>query len=167
MYCVPTNSPMPTRPAISVCMYAGLSLLFSGGEDDEVEQYLQMSVRWAETPIQHLQAMTNLGMHVSNLYVCMYVCMYLCMLFVILSYLSGTLNWTKFQRDSKSDLETGSTHTSQRNYILTNTYVHTYIHTYISNISQPNTRPFWRLWPIGRKPSKMPTDPRTRTILLP
>jgi hypothetical protein len=48
-------------------MYAGLSLLFSGGEDDEVEQYLQMSVRWAETPLQHLQAMTNLGMYVSNL----------------------------------------------------------------------------------------------------
>lgn len=105
-------------------MYAGLSLLFSGGEDDEVEQYLQMSVRWAETPIQHLQAMTNLGMHVSNLY----VCMYLCMLFVILSYLSGTLNWTKFQRDSKSDLETGSKHTFQRNHILTNTYMHTCMH---------------------------------------
>ena len=50
---------------IYVCMYVGLSLLFSGGadkEDDEVEQYLQMSVRWAETPLQHLQAMTNLGM---------------------------------------------------------------------------------------------------------
>jgi hypothetical protein len=61
-------------------MYAGLSLLFSGGEDDEVEQYLQMSVRWAETPTQHLQAMTNLGMCVSNLYVCMYVCMYVCFL---------------------------------------------------------------------------------------
>ena len=56
-------------------MYVGLSLLFSGSankedEEGEVEQYLQMSVRWAETPLQHLQAMTNLGMNTNlwNMY---------------------------------------------------------------------------------------------------
>ena len=44
----------------------GLSLLFTG-DSEEAEHYFQTSVRWAQSPLQHLQTMTNLGRSTTHL----------------------------------------------------------------------------------------------------